>query len=179
MELKIVTPETRQPVARGETGEILVKGPTLMEGYYKMPRGRSFDAEGFFKTGDLGAVDESGYLHFAARLKDVIKTAGINVASVEVEEALMRHEAVEAAYVVGVADSVRGENIAAFVVLRDGHQATADALRELCRGSLASYKVPRHVFTIAASAVPRTGSGKVEKAALRREAEVRAQARAK
>lgn len=173
MEVKIVDPDSRQPVALGETGEILVKGPTLMEGYYKVPRSGTFDVEGFFKTGDLGYFDETGHLHFATRLKDVIKTAGVNVAAVEVEEALARHPAVKAAHVVGVADPVRGENIAAFVVLRDRHTPTAEELREFCRRSLASYKVPRHVFTITESEVPRTGSGKIEKPVLRKVAEAR------
>src|SRR6185369_16571052 len=87
-ELRIIDTETRQPVANGETGEILVKGTTLMEGYYKVPRTSTFDAEGFFTTGDRGYFDADGNLHFGGRLKDVIKTAGVNVAAVEVEEAL-------------------------------------------------------------------------------------------
>jgi fatty-acyl-CoA synthase len=172
MDVRIVNPETGRPAAAGETGEIHVRGPTLMEGYYKIPRASVFDAEGFFKTGDLGYLDDAGCLHFANRLKDVIKTAGVNVAASEVEEALARHPAVKAAHVVGVPDPVRGENIAAFVVLRD--EATADELRAFCRESLASYKVPRHVFMIDEAAVPRTGTGKVEKNALKREALTRA-----
>src|SRR5439155_5413312 len=104
MEVRIVDPATMTPVAPGATGEILVRGPTLMEGYYKVPRASTFDADGFFRTGDLGRFDEGGYLHFASRLKDVIKTAGVNVAASEVEEALARHPAVKSAHVVGVAD---------------------------------------------------------------------------
>jgi len=172
MDVRIVDPETGRPAAASETGEIHVRGPTLMEGYYKVPRASVFDAEGFFKTGDLGYLDTAGCLHFANRLKDVIKTAGVNVAASEVEEALARHPAVKAAHVVGVPDPVRGENIAAFVVLHT--EATADELRAFCRESLASYKVPRHVFVIAESAVPRTGTGKIEKNALKREALARA-----
>ncbi len=173
MTVKIVNPETRQPVAVGEAGEIHVKGPTLMEGYYKVPRTITFDADGFFKTGDLGYFDDDGYLHFATRLKDVIKTAGVNVAAVEVEETLARHPAVKAAHVVGVPHPVRGENIAAFVVLHSGADTSPDALRDFCKSSLASYKVPRHVFLISEAEVPRTGSGKIEKPALRRTAEAR------
>ncbi len=173
MEVRIVDPDSRCPVAAGESGEILVKGPTLMEGYYKVPRAATFDAEGFFKTGDLGSFDERGYLHFAARLKDVIKTAGVNVAAVEVEEALARHPGVKAAHVVGVPHPTRGENVAAFVVVAPGATVDPDELREFCRGALASYKVPRHVFLIAEAELPRTGSGKVEKAELRLLAEGR------
>jgi acyl-CoA synthetase (AMP-forming)/AMP-acid ligase II len=144
-----------------------------MEGYYKVPRRQTFDAEGFFKTGDLGYFDPDGYLHFATRLKDVIKTAGVNVAAAEVEEALLRHPAVKAAHVVGVPHATRGENVAAFVVPVADSDADPNALREFCKSVLASYKVPRHVFVISETEVPRTGSGKVEKAALRRAATAR------
>lgn len=176
MEVKIVEPETRRPLPCGETGEIHVKGPTLMEGYYKVPRATTFDSEGFFKTGDLGYFDDAGYLHFATRLKDVIKTAGVNVAAVEVEEALVRHPAVKSAHVVGVPHPTRGENVAAFVVLQPDARAAADELRAFCKDSLASYKVPRYLFVVHDHEVPRTGSGKVEKAALRRQAEARVNA---
>jgi len=168
MNIKIVDPESGARVAAGEPGEIHVKGPTLMEGYYKVPRSQTFDAEGFFKTGDLGYLDEAGSLHFATRLKDVIKTAGVNVAAVEVEEVLQRHPGVKSAYVVGVPHPTRGENVAAFVVPQRALAVQPDELREFCKRSLASYKVPRHVFVVADDEVPRTGSGKVEKAALRR-----------
>lgn len=177
MQVRIVAPDTREILGAQQTGEIHIKGPTLMEGYYKVPRSQTFDAEGFFKTGDLGFIDEHGYLHFATRLKDVIKTAGVNVAAVEVEEALARHPSVKAAFVVGVPHPTRGENIAAFIVARPGAVTDEAALREFCRATLAAYKVPRFVFAIEESAIPRTGSGKVEKAALRRQASERAAAR--
>jgi acyl-CoA synthetase (AMP-forming)/AMP-acid ligase II len=173
MEVRIVDPETGRPAEPGEPGEIFVKGPTLMEGYCRVPRAETFDREGFFKTGDLGFLDAQGCLHFASRLKDVIKTAGVNVAAVEVEEALARHPSVKAAHVVGVPDPARGENVAAFVVLADGATADPEALRAFCREHLASYKVPRHVFVIADAEVPRTGSGRIEKPALRRMAQAR------
>jgi fatty-acyl-CoA synthase len=170
MELRIVD-ETGRPVPRGESGEILVKGPTLMEGYYRVPRAQTFDAEGFFRTGDLGFVDADGFLHFATRVKDVIKTAGVNVAAVEVEEALGQHPAVKSAHVVGVPHPTRGENVAAFVVLRPGAAAAGEELREFCRAALASYKVPRQVFVIPEAELPLTASGRAEKGALRRRAQ--------
>jgi len=172
--LRIVDPETRAEVPPGRTGEILVKGPTLMEGYYGVPRQETFDAGGFFATGDLGWLDDGGFLHFSGRLKDVIKTAGVNVASAEVEEALAKHPAVKAAHVVGVPHATRGENVAAFVVLHAEATASPDELREFCKRTLASYKVPRHVFLMDELDVPRTGTGKVEKAALKRVAAARA-----
>ncbi len=175
MVVRIVDPESGQEVARGEQGEILVQGPTLMEGYYRVPRSETFDGEGFFHTGDLGWLDPDGCLHFAGRLKDVIKTAGVNVAAAEVEEALAKHPAVKAAHVVGVSHPTRGENVAAFVVAQAGATPDPSTLAEFVRASLASYKVPRHVFVIDESAVPRTATGKIEKPALRREAERRLQ----
>jgi len=172
-QLKIVDPETAQPVDAGATGEICVKGPTLMEAYYKLPPASTFDREGFFKTGDLGCLDGDGYLHFAGRLKDVIKTAGVNVAAAEVEDVLGRHAAVLSVHVIGVPHQARGENIAAFVVLRPGMAAGSDELRAFCKRGLASYKVPRDIFLMGDTEVPRTGSGKVDKAALRRAAQAR------
>lgn len=170
MDVRIVDPETRRVLPAGEIGEILVKGSTLMEGYCKVPRASTFDDEGFFSTGDRGYFDTDGNLHFAGRLKDVIKTAGVNVAAAEIEEALARHPAVKAAHVTAVPDPVRGENIAAFVVLEPGKAIDPEELCRFCRGSLASYKVPRHVFVVAEADLPRTATGKIEKSALRREA---------
>lgn len=167
MQLRIVDPESGAEAEPGESGEILVKGPTLMEGYCKVHRSETLDANGFLRTGDLGYLDERGALHFATRLKDVIKTAGVNVAAVEVEEALARHPAVRAAHVVGVPDAVRGENIVACIVPAPDTAADAGALRAFCRETLAAYKVPRHVLFLDAAEVPHTGSGKVAKAALR------------
>jgi len=168
MEVRIVDAETRRTLPAGDSGEILVRGSTLMEGYYRVPRQATFDAEGFFRTGDRGFLDADGTLHFGGRIKDVIKTSGVNVAAAEIEAVLARHPAVQAAHVVGVPDAARGELIAALVVLRAGQAGDAAALRAFCRGALASYKVPRHVFVVDAAAVPRTGTGKVEKPALRR-----------
>jgi fatty-acyl-CoA synthase len=170
MEVRIVD-EGGRPVVPGETGEILVKGPTLMEGYYRVPRAQTFDAGGFFKTGDLGYLDAGGCLHFATRVKDVIKTAGVNVAAVEVEQVLAAHAAVKTAAVVGVPHPSRGENVTAFVVLRPGAVASAEDLQAFCRDTLASYKVPRHVFVIPEAELPLTASGRAEKGALRRRAQ--------
>lgn len=168
VELRIADLGTSTPVAAGEPGEILLRGSTMMSGYYKVPRDECFDAEGFFHTGDQGWVDAQGCLHFTGRIKDVIKTAGVNVAPSEIEAVLLQHPRVRDAYVVGVPHATRGENPAAFVVAEG--DLTADALIAFCRERLASYKVPRHVFFRGEADLPVAGSGKVSKQRLREEA---------
>jgi fatty-acyl-CoA synthase len=167
-ELRIADPTTGRALAPGEEGEICVRGPTLLTGYYKQDRAGAFDAEGFFHTGDLGRLDERGALHFVGRLKDVIKSGGANVAAAEVEAVLMSHPAVGAAYAVGVPDPARGESVGVFVVPK----ADVDpaVLVAWCRERLASYKVPRFVWLRRDEALPQKGSGKADKAALRAEA---------
>jgi acyl-CoA synthetase (AMP-forming)/AMP-acid ligase II len=172
-EIRIVDPASGQPLEAGQTGEICVRGPTLMEGYYKVPRSETFDSAGFFHTGDLGFLDTTGRLHFQGRLKDVIKTAGVNVAAQEVEEVLSQHPGVRSAHVVGVPHPVRGENIVAFVVPAGEELPSEEDLRGFCRERMASYKVPRHILLIDDAELPRTSTGKIEKRSLRAEAERR------
>jgi len=167
-EVRIVDPATGDALPRGEVGEIVVRGPTVMQGYYKEDPAACFDAEHFFHTGDLGRLDSDGALHFVGRVKDVIKTAGANVAAAEVEAVLAEHPAVGAAYVVGVPDPARGENVAAFVV--PNRAVDGEALLAHCRERLASYKVPRHLWLRDESNLPLMGSGKADKVALRDEA---------
>lgn len=166
LEFCIADPETGVPLAVEQEGELLVRGTSLMVQYYKMPPAECFDASGYFHTGDLARLDASGHLHFLGRIKDVIKTAGVNVAAAEVEAALQEHPAVKVAYVIGVLHPARGENVAAFVVLRDAQGSEAELIA-YCRERLASYKVPRHIFFSAESDLPVLGSGKVNKQALR------------
>lgn len=167
-ELRIVDPDTGAALGAGADGEICVRGPELLAGYYREPASACRDADGFFHTGDLGHVDADGALHFVGRLKDVIKTAGANVAAAEVEAVLLDHPAVVAAHAVGVPHPTRGEDVAAFVVL----QGAADeaGLLAHCRARLATYKVPRRLWVRAEDALPIKGSGKVDKALLRAEA---------
>jgi len=169
LEFRIADRETSQPLGVDQEGELLVRGTSLMLHYYKMAPSDCFDADGYFHTGDLARLDATGYLHFLGRIKDVIKTAGVNVAAAEVEATLQEHPAVKVACVVGVPHPARGENVAAFVVLRDP-RCTEAALVGYCRGHLASYKVPRHVFLCGESDLPVLGSGKVDKQALRAQA---------
>jgi fatty-acyl-CoA synthase len=166
LELRIVDPASNQPLPPDRVGEIVVRGSSVMRTYYKRDPAECFDAEGFFHTGDCAQIDARGWLHFLGRIKDVIKTAGVNVAAAEVEATLMQHPGVKLALVVPVPHPTRGENIGAFVVRRDPHCTPAD-LQAHCRDALASYKVPRHVFFVEESELPILGSGKVDRQALR------------
>jgi fatty-acyl-CoA synthase len=168
VELRIADPESGAACEPEVEGEILLRGRTMMEGYYRLPREEAFDRDGFFHTGDRGRLDRDGCVHFIGRLKDVIKTAGVNVAASEIEAILRQHPAVREAYVVAVPHPTRGENPAAFVI-PDGSVDT-DELLAFCRERLASYKVPRHFFFRQEHELPSAGSGKVLKERLREEA---------
>lgn len=149
-------------LGRGEVGEIVHRGPNVMLGYYKDPeataQARRF---GWHHTGDLGMLDDNGQLLFKDRMKDMIKTGGENVASVKVEEVLLRHPAVANAAVVGVPHPQWGEAIAAFVVLKPGAECDGAALQRHCRDHLAGFEVPKHVGLI--EKMPTTSTGKIQK----------------
>jgi fatty-acyl-CoA synthase len=148
----------------GEVGEIRVKG-YVTTGYYKDPERtrEAFDENGFFRTGDLGMHDADGYLHFRGRIKEMVKTGGINVAPIEVEEVLLAHPAVQAAFVTGVPDAVHDELLAAVIVPKRGAALTEREVTEHCRKSLAAYKVPRLIRFAAEEELPLTTTGKVQK----------------
>jgi fatty-acyl-CoA synthase len=164
MEIRIVDRETHRPLPRGEIGEILVRGH-LTPGYYKDPEknAAAFDSEGFLLTGDLGALGDDGRLRFRGRIKEMVKTGGINVAPLAVEEVLLGHPAVEQAYVVGLPDARKEEILAAVVVLRDGHAVEPEALRAHCKQALAAFKVPQEFRMMRRDALPVTATGKVQK----------------
>lgn len=162
--LKIADPMTGDERARGEVGEIRVKG-YVTNGYYKDPErtAESFDEQGFFKTGDLGFVEPSGHLHFRGRLKEMIKTGGINVAPVEIEEVLLQHPGVQLAFCTGVPDATRDEVVAVVVVPKPGVALTAAAILDHCRALMASYKLPRLVRFASEHELPLTTTGKLQK----------------
>ncbi len=164
VDLRIVDPETGSEQPRGTAGEIRLKGYVTI-GYYKDEdkNREAFDATGYFRTGDLGFLDDAGYLHFRGRLKEMIKTGGINVAPVEVEESLLRYPGVKLAFVTGVPDARRDEVIAAVVVAQEGSSLSEDALTEHCRRELASYKVPRRITFVREADLPLTITGKLQK----------------
>ena len=170
MEMRAVHPETRAPLASGEVGELCVRGH-VTPGYYRSPdlTAATFDADGFFLTGDLGLIGADGRVRFRGRLKEMIKTGGINVAPLEVEEVLLQHPDVKQAYVVGIPDRQKDEIVAAAVELRPGAAADVAAIVTFCRERLASYKVPARVVARKAEEFPRTPTGKIHKPGLRAE----------
>jgi fatty-acyl-CoA synthase len=165
LELRVVN-QAGEDVPTGEIGEVVLRGPKVFKGYWRDETAtEAAIRNGWFHTGDMGRIDEDGYLYIVDRMKDMIVSGGENVASPEVERALYEHPAVLEAAVIGVADERWGEVPKAFVVVREGQTVTADALIDHCRARLARFKVPRYVEFIAA--LPRNPSGKVLKRELR------------
>ena len=150
----------------GERGEVVLRGPKVFQGYWRDPdaTAKAF-AGGWFHTGDVGVVDDDGYLYIVDRVKDMIVSGGENIAGSEVERVLYEHDAVLEAAVVGRRDDKWGEVPVAFVVLRDGTSVSGDELVEHCREQLAKFKVPKDVLFL--DALPRNPSGKVLKRELR------------
>jgi fatty-acyl-CoA synthase len=165
--LKIVDPLTGVVVPRGQRGEIAVKGPTLMLGYLGIPADESFDADGFFHTGDGGYVDEVGRLFWEGRLTDIIKTGGANVAPLEIDAALETHPGVRLVRTVGVPHETLGEMVVACIVPHDGVALDETSIREFAKERLASYKVPRRVLFLRDDELSMTGNEKVKADALR------------
>jgi fatty-acyl-CoA synthase len=164
VDLRIVDPETGKTLPQGEVGEIRVKGYVTV-GYYKDANKNraAFDTDGYFITGDLGFLDAEGRLYFRGRIKEMIKTGGINVAPVEVEETLMAHPAVKLACVTGVPDPRRDEVIAAVIVCRSGQSVEEADLLAHCRSQLAAYKIPRLMKFVSEADLPLTVTGKLQK----------------
>jgi acyl-CoA synthetase (AMP-forming)/AMP-acid ligase II len=136
-----------QDVATGGRGEVLVRGYSLFEGYYRDAEktAQALDSEGWFHTGDIGSLDAAGTIMFHGRIKDMLKVGGENVAAAEIEAQLQRHPAVKLAQVVGIPDAKYAEVPAAFIELQPGQTVTPEELIELCRRDIASFKVPRQV----------------------------------
>jgi fatty-acyl-CoA synthase len=161
-EIRITDPRTGELKAAGESGEIRVRG-RVTPGYYNAPELNAavFDADGFFRTGDLGWLDEHGQVHFQSRLGDMIKTGGLNVAPLEVEELLSEHPGVAAVCVVGLPDPDRGEIVAAMLAAKPGAELTEADLAAYSRANIASYKIPRRFDIVPMADMPLTPTGKV------------------
>jgi fatty-acyl-CoA synthase len=163
---RVVDPETLQEVPVGEQGEIIIHGPMVFAGYWKRPEATAatfieFEGKRFFRSGDLGRMDEDGYFFLTDRLKRMINASGFKVWPAEVEALMFRHPAIQEACVISAKDSYRGETVKAVVVLRASHkgQVSEQDIIDWCRENMAVYKVPRIVQF--ADALPKSGSGKV------------------
>jgi fatty-acyl-CoA synthase len=165
--LDVLDPDTMQPVPRDGTslGEVMFRGNVVMKGYLKNPSAteKAF-AGGWFHSGDLGVIHADGYIQLKDRSKDIIISGGENISSIEVEDALYKHPAVQAAAVVAKPDEKWGETPCAFIELKPGASASRDELIDWCRKNLASYKCPRFIVF---SELPKTSTGKIQKFKLR------------
>jgi fatty-acyl-CoA synthase len=167
VEVKVIDPDSGQIVARGTPGELCTRGYVVMLGYWDNPQatGQAIDQARWMHTGDLATLDGDGYANIVGRIKDMVIRGGENIYPREVEEFLYQHPAVGDVQVVGVPDARYGEELCAWVRLREGHQATGQELGEWCRGKIASFKIPRYWrFT---DAFPMTVTGKVQKYKMR------------
>ena len=172
---RVIDPETLLEVPQGEQGEIIIHGPEVFQGYWKQPQATAaafieFEGKRFFRSGDLGRVDEDGYFFLTDRLKRMINASGFKVWPAEVEALMFRHPAVQEACIIATKDGYRGESVKAVVVLRASHRDTTEQdIMDWCRANMAVYKVPRAVQFV--DALPKSGSGKVMWRALQ-EAEI-------
>ena len=161
----IVDGSIERPRANGEIGELVVKGPQVMKGYWNRPEENAMTLEdGWLKTGDLGYMDDDGFFYVVDRKKDIIIAGGYNIYPREVEEVLYEHPDVVECVAAGVPDPYRGETVKAYIVLREGATTTEADLNKFCRENLAAYKVPR-IYEFRAE-LPKTAVGKILRRAL-------------
>ena len=162
---RVVDPETLAEMPQGEQGEIIIHGPQVFQGYWGQPEATArsfveFEGKQFFRSGDLGRVDEDGYFFITDRLKRMINASGFKVWPAEVEALMFRHPAIQEACIISTKDAYRGESVKAVVVLRATHKATTEQnIIDWCRDTMAVYKVPRVVQFV--DVLPKSGSGKV------------------
>lgn len=167
-EAKIVDPATGEELGIGQVGELVVRGPQVMKGYWNKPEETAQALKGgWLHTGDIAMMDERGYFYIVDRAKDMIIASGYNVYPREVEEVLYQHPKVAEAAVIGVPDPYRGETVKAFIVPRSGERPSAEEITQFCRERLAAYKVPRLIEF--RESLPKSAVGKVLKRELRRE----------
>jgi fatty-acyl-CoA synthase len=167
VDVKIVDPTHGNVVARGVPGEICTRGYLVMPGYWEDPdaTAEAIDDDGFMHTGDLGVLDDDGYLNIVGRMKDLVIRGGENLYPREIEEVLFQHPAIASAQVVGVPDVRMGEELMAWVVRRADDDLTEDDVRDFCRQRLAHFKVPRYVKFV--EEFPMTVTGKIQKFRMR------------
>lgn len=163
IEMKVVDPETNRTLEPGEQGELCCRGYNVMKGYYKMEEAtaKAIDSDGWLHSGDLGVIDDSGYLAITGRYKDMIIRGGENIYPREIEEFLFGLDGVVDVQVVGVPSRKYGEEVGAFIVKKEGHDLTEEDVRDFCRGQIARYKIPKHIAFV--KDYPMTASGKIQK----------------
>jgi fatty-acyl-CoA synthase len=168
VEVKIIDADGRV-VRRGQPGELLTRGYSVMRGYWNDAEktAGAIDAAGWMHTGDLATIDPDGYCNIVGRVKDMVIRGGENVYPREIEEFLYRHPKIRDVQVVGVPDPKYGEELCAWVILRDGETADAEEIRAFCEGQIAHYKIPRYVKFV--DAFPMTVTGKIQKHLIRKQ----------
>ncbi|MEJ5153389.1 AMP-binding protein [Comamonas sp. MYb396] len=167
LEVKIVSPETGETVAPGQSGELCTRGYSVMHGYWgdEAKTREAIDGDGWMHTGDLATMDADGYVNIVGRIKDMVIRGGENIYPREIEEFLYTHPQVQDVQVVGVPDSRFGEELCAWVIVKAGQSLDAEALRSYCKGRVAHYKVPRYIEFV--EAFPMTVTGKIQKFKIR------------
>ena len=166
VDARVVDPDTLRDMPVGEPGEIIMRGPQIFKGYWRRPEATAqafveVDGQVYFRSGDLGRVDEDGYFFMTDRLKRMINASGFKVWPAEVEALMFRHPAIQEACIIATQDAYRGESVKAMVVLRGTHkgQVREQDIIDWCRDNMAVYKVPRAVEFL--EALPKSGAGKV------------------
>lgn len=167
VEVKICNPQTGEKLPPGVEGEICARGYNIMKGYYKMPEAtaQTVDNDGWLHTGDIGVMDEKGYLSITCRIKDVIIRGGENIYPKEIETYLLTHPSVKDAQIVGVPSKKYGEEVMAYIQLKEGQALTQESIQYFCKGNIANCKVPKHVVFV--DSYPISPSGKILKHVLR------------
>ncbi len=167
LEIKIIDPETGQVMPVGQAGELCTRGYSVMLGYWNNPEQTSIaiDAARWMHTGDLATMDEEGYINIVGRIKDMIIRGGENIYPREIEEFLYGHPKISDVQIIGVPDEKYGEQVMAWIKLKEGQQATAEEIRQFCEGNIAHYKIPHYIkFT---DTFPMTVTGKIRKVEMR------------
>ncbi|RYF33321.1 MAG: AMP-binding protein [Comamonadaceae bacterium] len=167
LEIKIVDPETGETVPRGQSGEFLTRGYSVMHGYWEdeAKTREAIDADRWMHTGDLATMDDEGYVNIVGRIKDLVIRGGENIYPREIEEFLYRHPKVQDVQVVGLPDKKYGEELCAWIIVKPGQTATEAEVRDFCKGQIAHYKVPKYIQFV--TEFPMTVTGKIQKFKIR------------
>ena len=163
VEVQVIDPETGEICPPGVQGEMCCRGFNVMKGYYKNEKATAeiIDANGYLHSGDLGVKDEDGYYRITGRIKDMIIRGGENIYPREIEEFLYHLDGVSDVQVAAVPSKKYGEEVGAFIILKEGVKMEPEDVRDFCKGKIARYKIPKYVFFV--DSFPLTGSGKIQK----------------